>query len=97
MKQLNLFQINTTAWEEEDFLLQTTLTKEQVVKIITPIVMYERELEEKIFIEPYDETFKQWGKVNKYDKDSLVDALIKAYPNDVVTHYVPSQIDLISI
>jgi polyphosphate kinase len=79
MKQLNLFQINTTAWEEEDFLLQTTLTEEEIVKVITPIVMDERE------------------KDISYDNDYLVIALQKAYPNDAVAHYVPSQIDLISI
>jgi hypothetical protein len=97
INKLNLVQVNTTAWDEEDFLLITTLTEEQIVKVITPIVMEERKLEEEIFIEPYDDTFKQWDKVNKYDNDSLVDALRKAYPNDVVTHYIPSQIDLISI
>ena len=75
----NLFQINTTAWDEEDFLLLTTLTEEQIVKVITPIVMDERE-----------------NNV-EYDNDFLVQQLQDAYPTDVVTHYVPSQIDLISI
>jgi hypothetical protein len=79
MKMLRLFQINTTAWDEEDFLLQTSLTEEQVIKIITPIVMDERE-----------------NNV-EYDNDFLVQQLQEAYPNDVVTHYVPSQIDIISI
>jgi hypothetical protein len=79
MKQLNLFQISTTAWEEEDFLLQTNLTEEDIVKVITPIVMDERENDVQ------------------YDNDFLVQQLQEAYPNDVVTHYVPSQIDLISI
>jgi hypothetical protein len=40
---LNLYQINTTAWEEEDFLLMTSLTEEQITKVITPIVKLERE------------------------------------------------------
>jgi len=75
----NLFQINTTAWDEEDFLLLTTLTEEQIVKVITPIVMDERE-----------------NNV-EYDNDFLVQQLQDAYPTDVVRHYVPSQIDLISI
>ena len=77
--KLELFQINTTAWEEEDFLLLTSLTEEQITKVITPIVMDERE------------------KDIAYDNDYLVMELVKAYPNDVVTHYVPSNIDLISI
>ena len=77
--KLELFQINTTAWEQEDFLLLTSLTEEQITKVITPIVMDERE------------------KDIAYDNDYLVMELVKAYPNDVVTHYVPSNIDLISI
>lgn len=79
MKQLSLFQINTTAWEEEDFLLQTTLTEEQIVKVISPIVMDERE------------------KDIPYDNDFLCQSLQEAYPTDIITHYVTSQIDLISI
>lgn len=79
MKMLRLFQINTTAWDEEDFLLQTSLTEEQVVKVITPIVMDERE------------------KLIPYDNDFLVQRLQQEYPTDIITHYVPSQIDLISI
>jgi len=41
--QLNLYQVNTTAWEEEDFLLMTSLTDEQITEVITPIVELERE------------------------------------------------------
>lgn len=40
---LNLFQVNTTAYDEEDFLLLTSLTEEQITKVITPIVEDERE------------------------------------------------------
>jgi hypothetical protein len=43
MKKTQLFQINTTAWDEEDFLLETTLTEEQIVSVIKPIVMNERD------------------------------------------------------
>ena len=78
-KNLNLFQINTTAWEEEDFLLQTNLTEEDIVKVIQPIVMDERDND------------------IPYDNDLLIQRLQEAYPTSVVVHYVPSQIDLISI
>lgn len=42
-KNLNLFKVNTTAYEEEDFILLTTLTEEQVIEVISPIVNDERE------------------------------------------------------
>jgi hypothetical protein len=40
---MNIFRINTTAWQEEDFILLTTLTEEQVSDVISPIVEKERE------------------------------------------------------
>jgi len=43
--ELNLFQINTTAYDEEDFLLLTSLTEEQIKTIVAPIVRLEREEE----------------------------------------------------
>lgn len=39
---MKAFEINTTAWEEENFVLLTNLTESQIVSIITPIVMAER-------------------------------------------------------
>jgi hypothetical protein len=35
-------KINTTAYSEEDFLLLTDLTDEQIEEVITPIVQRER-------------------------------------------------------
>jgi hypothetical protein len=40
---LNLYQVNTIAWDEEDFILLTSLTEEQITEVITPIVEAERE------------------------------------------------------
>ena len=95
---LRVIEINTTAWEEENFYLLTTLSDEQITKVITPIVMNERELEKEMFKNTInDDTFKQWEEVNKYDNDSLVDALRNAYPNDIVTHYVHDGFDKITI
>ena len=79
INKLNLVQVNTTAWDEEDFLLLTSLTEDQIVKVITPIVEEER------------------NNDVEYDNDFLVASLQKEYPNDVVRHYIPNQIDLISI
>ena len=36
-------QVNTTAYEEEDMLLITDLTDEQIESVVTPIVERERE------------------------------------------------------
>lgn len=40
---MKAFEINTTAWDEENFVLFTDLTEGQIVDVITPIVMAERE------------------------------------------------------
>lgn len=40
---MKAFEINTTAWDEENFVLFTDLTDGQIVDVITPIVMAERE------------------------------------------------------
>lgn len=41
------FEINTTAWEEENFILFTDLTESQIKNVINPIVMAERKLGEE--------------------------------------------------
>ena len=40
---MNLFSVNTTAWREEDFVLVTTLTMQDIVEVINPIVNAERD------------------------------------------------------
>ena len=39
---MDIFRINTTAFVEEDFFLQTDLSEQQIVDIIYPIVLDER-------------------------------------------------------
>jgi hypothetical protein len=39
----NVVEIKTTAYDEENFILVTTLSDEQIQKVITPIVMDERD------------------------------------------------------
>lgn len=39
---MRVFKINTTAYSEEDFYLLTTLTEEQIVEAIKPVVQEER-------------------------------------------------------
>ena len=43
---MKAFEINTTAWEEENFVLFTDLTESQIKKVIEPIVLNEREFGE---------------------------------------------------
>jgi len=40
---MNIFRVSTTAYKEEDFYLQTELTEEDIVEVITPIVNAERD------------------------------------------------------
>lgn len=40
---MKAFEINTTAFDEENFVMFTDLTEGQIVDVITPIVMAERE------------------------------------------------------
>jgi len=39
---MNIFKVNTTAYEEEDFYIQSSLTAKQITDVIKPIVMAER-------------------------------------------------------
>jgi len=39
---MNIFKINTSAFEEENFFLLTDLSEEQIREVITPIVLRER-------------------------------------------------------
>lgn len=40
---MNIFKIQTTAYEQEDFYLHTELEEEDIVEVINPIVMAERD------------------------------------------------------
>lgn len=40
---MNLFLVNTTAYSEEDFILATDLTEQDIVEVINPIVNAERD------------------------------------------------------
>ena len=41
---MKVFRINTTAYKEEDFYLQTDLSEEDIVEVLTPIVNAERDV-----------------------------------------------------
>jgi hypothetical protein len=40
---MKTYEINTTAWEEENLIIFTDLTESQIKKVIEPIVLSERE------------------------------------------------------
>ncbi len=69
---MDLFRINTTAFEDEDFILLTDLSAEQIKKVITPIVLKERQ---------------SGNEEDFYDNDDLTNALIEAYPDAIVKLY----------
>jgi hypothetical protein len=39
---MQIFRINTSSWNEEDFFLLTTLSEEQIKSVIAPMVHSER-------------------------------------------------------
>lgn len=43
---MRVIRINTTAWEEEDFYLLTTLNDDQIIEVVKPIVQAERDGDE---------------------------------------------------
>lgn len=68
---MEIYRINTTAYSEEDFYLLTTLTMQEIIEVITPIVTSERNGESE----------------EEYNNDSLVEALCNRYPNAIVQHH----------
>jgi len=66
-ESIRLVRLKTTYWDEEDFLLITDLTDQQIKDIVTPIVEAEREEEEE-----YDNEGLVWALKDHYPHN-LVD------------------------
>jgi len=81
---MKLININTTAYKEEDFLLYTDLTKKQIIEVIEPFVLAERQ-----DLLDSEGTF--------YDNEMLVNALKATYSKNHIDHYQIEDIDQISI
>jgi len=81
---MKLININTTAYKEEDFLLYTDLTKKQIIAVIEPFVLAERQ-----DLLDSEGTF--------YDNEMLVNALKATYSKNHIDHYQIEDIDQISI
>ena len=84
MKNLRLVEVNTTAYEEENFVLVTDLTDEQIQEVIIPIVEKERNSDNDDI-----DSF--------YDNQDLIDELRETYPNNTIIYYTTSCIELLSI
>jgi hypothetical protein len=72
---MNIFRINTTAFEEEDFFLLTDLSVEQIRKVITPIVLKERN----------DGEFYDSDDLTNALIEAYPDAVIEQYGDDFET------------
>ena len=83
-EDIRVVEINTTAFEEENFILVTDLTDEEIQEVITPIVLAERNQ-----IENDDNVF--------YDNEVLFDVLEETYPDNFIELYTKETIDYISI
>ena len=82
-KNIRIVEVNTTAYQEENFVLLTDLSDEQIEKVIKPIVDKERnETDEEEFY---------------YDNEELFGALEEAYPNNIVIFYSDKEFDTIEI
>jgi hypothetical protein len=82
-ESVRLVRVSTTSCEEEDFLLLTDLTDDEIQDIITPIVEAERE-------NPEDE-------VHFYDNEGLFWALKENYSRSLIIQYTLDGIDSLTI
>lgn len=69
---MRVIRINTTAFEEEDFFLLTTLTDQEISDVVLPIVNAEREGEEY-----YDNDVLVSALKEKYPAESVHMILIE--------------------
>jgi hypothetical protein len=72
VEQIRIVEVSQNSWEEENLLLLTTLTDEQIKEVLAPLLKEERE----------DET----GEVI-YANDDMVSILSEKYPDDIVILY----------
>ena len=82
-ESVRLVRLSTTSCEEEDCLLLTDLTDDEIQDIITPIVEAERE-------NPDDE-------VHFYDNEGLFWALKENYSRSLIILYTLDGIDTLTI
>jgi hypothetical protein len=79
---LNLYKVNTSAHNEEDFLILTSLTDKEIKETLEPIVLIERQVTN--------------GDV-MFNNEDYIHLLQKEYPQAIVIHYTIDGIETISI
>jgi hypothetical protein len=82
---VRIVEIASNGFAEENFLLLTTLTNEQIELILQPLVEDERD--EKI--NPNNDVI--------YDNEVMTAALVDAYPNDIAFMYDVQLIEKIQL
>jgi len=84
LENVRIVEVITTAFEEENFILLTDLSDEQIESVIRPIVEKERNAEDSD-----DDCY--------YDNEGLFNALEQEYPENVVIFYSDKSFDEITI
>lgn len=74
LEKIRIVEVNTTAFEEENFVLLTDLSDEQITEVIKPIVEKERNAKED-------------DEESYYGNSDLVEALQEVYPENVIIFY----------
>jgi hypothetical protein len=74
MENIRLVEINTTAWKEENIILVTDLTDEQIQKVITPIVLKERNSNEEYHNDTLCEALRE-----TYPTNVVVDFAVNSF------------------
>jgi len=72
VEKIRIVEVSQNSWDEENLLLLTTLTDEQIEIVLSPLVEEERNAEE--------------GEVI-YANDDMAQILRDKYPNDIVVLY----------
>lgn len=72
IEKIRVVEVSQNSWEEENLLLLTTLTDEQIKSVLTPLLEEERESED--------------GEVI-YSNEDMASILGDKYPNDIVILY----------
>jgi hypothetical protein len=83
LELIRIVEVNTTAFKEENFVLLTDLTDEQISDVIKPIVQKERNETDE------DEFY--------YDNEELFSAIKEIYPNNIIQYYSDTDFDVISV
>jgi hypothetical protein len=72
IEKIRIVEVAQNSWEEENLLLLTTLTDEQIQIVLNPLLEEERNCENGSVI---------------YDNDDMASILRDEYPNDIVICY----------